>query len=481
MKNINIKSFLAYSFILCTSVACVNEKFDTPRAESLCETLTPNKKVSDFTEKAPTSGFITNKTDDIIEAIVTSSDEGGTFYKSISFESVDDKFGVSTVGFSISVDQSNLHTEFEPGRKVYIKMNGLSYVSKNGSTVIGEIFNNGTPNNTTDDQVGRISFVTYKNIIRKSCENVGEEKIVKKPLFINQILNDSYINKLIELKDVQFLDASVGKKYFDPTLNNLGGATNHLITDLNGNKIIVRISEFAKFASKTISNKNGKIRGILTKFGSDYQFIPRTEKDIQLTEDRKEVDLAPALGGSSLAYLGAFTENFESYIAGTSATTGTKNFPKYINDPLLGSKYWYVTSFSNNKYIVMSAFNSASTGQDLNNKSYFIVPVDFTAANSMSFKTQDRFNTGSVLKVYYSTNYIPLSKVSSATLTDITSNFTIASGTLTGTTKPFVNSGIFNFPANLTGNGYIIFEYSGGYSFNPAITTTIHIDDIVIN
>ncbi|MCH4830057.1 MULTISPECIES: DUF5689 domain-containing protein [Flavobacterium] len=478
MKNINIKSFLVYSFILCTSVACVNEKFDTPSTNNLCESLTANKKVTDFTTQAPTSGFTTHKADDIIEAVVTSSDEGGTFYKSISFESIDN--GSGTVGFSIPVDQSNLHTEFEPGRKVYIKMNGLSYTNKNASTIIGEIFNNETPNNTADDQVGRISFVTYKNIIKKSCENVGEERIVKKPLFINQILNDSYINKLIELKDVQFLDASVGKKYFDPTLNNLGSATNHLITDLNGNKIIVRISEFAKFASKIISNKNGKIRGILTKFGSDYQFIPRTERDIQLTEDRKEVDLAPALGGSALTYSGSFTENFDTYTAG-SVTTGTKDFPKYINDPLLGSKYWYVTSFSSNKYIVMSAFNSASSGQEQNNKSYFIVPVDFTAANSMSFKTQDRFNTGSVLKVYYSTNYVPFSKVSDASLTDITSNFTIASGTLTGTTKPFVNSGVFNFPVNLTGNGYIIFEYSGGYSLSPARTTTIHIDDIVVN
>ena len=33
----------------------------------------------------------------------------------------------------------------------------------------------------------------------------------------------------------------------------------------------------------------------------------------------------------------------------------------------------------------------------------------------------------------------------------------------------------------VTGNGFIIFEYTGGYSFNPALTTTMHIDDVVIN
>ena len=109
------------------------------------------------------------------------------------------------------------------------------------------------------------------------------------------------------------------------------------------------------------------------------------------------------------------------------------------------------------------------------------MPFNFTAANNMSFKSQDRFNVGDVLKVYYSTNYVALNNISNATLTDITSNFTIASGTTGSASLPFVNSGVYNFPASLTGNGYVIFEYTGGYSFSPVLTTTMHIDDVVIN
>lgn len=477
MKKINFKGYIISSIMLTTSIACVDEHYDAPDVSNYCETLTVTKPVQDITS---TSSALYQKYtgDDIIEAVVTSSDEGGTFYKSISFESVDK--GSGTVGFSIPIDQTNLYNEYEPGRKVYIKMKDLYYYKNFGSTVIGELFDNDTPANPGDDNVGRISFANYKNVIRRSCENVGEDAIVEKPLFVKEILNDSYLNKLIEVNGVQFLDASVNKKYFDPTVNNLGGATNHMITDVNGNKIIVRISEFANFAHKSISNKNGKIRGVLTKFNSDYQLIPRFERDINLTEERKAVDLAPPIGGTALTYTGTFTENFESYTSG-NASTGQKDFPKYINDPYLGSKYWYVATFSSNKYLVMSAFSSAAAGQEQDNKTYFIMPVDFTAANSMSFKSQDRFNVGGVLKVYYSTNYIPLTKITDATLTDITSNFTIASGTTTGTTVPFVNSGLYNFPATLTGNGFIIFEYTGGYSFNPDLTTTIHLDDIVVN
>lgn len=128
----------------------------------------------------------------------------------------------------------------------------------------------------------------------------------------------------------------------------------------------------------------------------------------------------------------------------------------------------------------MSAFSNSTTFQDQLNKVYFIVPVDFTAANSFSFKTQDRFNVGGVLKVYYSTDYTPLGDINAATLVNITSSFTIASGNSGSASQPFVNSGSYNF-GSLSGNGFIIFEYTGGYSFSPALTTTMHIDDIVVN
>jgi hypothetical protein len=203
----------------------------------------------------------------------------------------------------------------------------------------------------------------------------------------------------------------------------------------------------------------------------------RTLNDINLTNPR--FDAYPPLGGTAINYLGSFTENFESYTSG-SVTTGQRIFPKYVNDAAVGADYWYVEAFSGNKYLKMSAFSNSTTFQDQLNKVYFIVPVDFTAANSFSFKTQDRFNVGGVLKVYYSTDYTPLGDINAATLVNITSSFTIASGNSGSASQPFVNSGSYNF-GSLSGNGFIIFEYTGGYSFSPALTTTMHIDDIVVN
>jgi hypothetical protein len=457
MKNYKL---IVTTLILATFSSCVNsDEFGVPNLSNECVTIAKTKEVSDITTLATASAvpYTTSETVvDYIEAYVTSSDEGGNFYKSISMMSLD-----GLKGFSMPVDNYNLYTEFEPGRKVTIKLDKNRYFNKqHGSTVIGSSYNAG---------VGRISGVEYKNVILRSCDDVDEISIVKN-LTIAQAKNDQYLNMLIEFDAVQFTDASVGKKYFDATLNSIGGATNHEITDQFGNKVIVRVSEFAVFASNAVPSKNGKIRGVMTKYNSDYQFMIRTLKDVDLTNDRLDIDLYPPIVGTALVYDTTLNEPFTSY-----TTTNQQIFPKYINDAAVGSRYWQVKTFSGNKYIQMSSFGGTPEA----NRSLFIVPVNMTTANTLSFKTKDGFNNGAVLKVYYTTNYVPGTQISSATLNNITSSFTIASGTVTGYATNFTNSGTYTIPASVTGNGFFVFEYVGNGS--GGATTTMQIDDIVIN
>ena len=457
MKNIKL---IVTTVILATLSSCVNgDDYGVPDLSNECVSITKTKEVSDITNISTATAvpYTTSETViDYIEAYVTSSDEGGNFYKSISMMSLD-----GLKGFSMPVDNYNLYTEFEPGRKVTIKLDKNRYFNKqHGSTVIGSSYNNG---------VGRISGVEYKDVILRSCTDVNENTIVKN-LTIAQAKNDQYLNMLIEFDAVQFTDASLGKKYFDASLNNLGGATNHEISDQFGNKVILRVSEFATFASNVVPSKNGKIRGVMTKYNSDYQFMIRTLNDVNLTNDRLAIDLYPPIGGTGIVYDTTLNEPFTSY-----TTTNQQIFPKYINDAAIGSRYWQVKTFSGNKYIQMSSFGGTPEA----NRSLFIVPVNMTAANTLSFKTKDGFNNGAVLKVYYTTNYVPGTQISGATLVDITSNFTIASGTTTGYATNFTNSGTYNIPAGVTGNGFFVFEYVGNGS--GGVTTTMQIDDIVIN
>jgi len=457
MKNIKL---IITTVVLATLSSCVNgDDYGVPNLSNECVTIAKTKEVSDITNisTATTVPYTTSETVvDYIEAYVTSSDEGGNFYKSISMMSLD-----GLKGFSMPVDNYNLYTEFEPGRKVTIKLDKNRYFNKqNGSTVIGSSYNNG---------VGRISGVEYKNVILRSCTDVNENDI-KKNLTIAAAKNDQYLNMLIEFDAVQFTDASLGKKYFDASLNNLGGATNHEISDQFGNKVILRVSEFATFASNAVPSQNGKIRGVMTKYNSDYQFMIRTLNDVNLTNNRLDIDLYPPIGGTAIVYDATLNEPFTSY-----TTTNQQIFPKYINDAAVGSRYWQRKVFGGNTYIQMSSFGGTPEA----NRSLFIVPVNMTAASTMSFKTLSGYYNGAVLKVYYTTNYVPGTQITTATLVDITSSFTIPVGPANAYATAFTSSGIYNIPAGITGNGFFVFEYVGNGS--GGATTTMQIDDIVIN
>ncbi len=436
-----IKLLLSVAFI-ASLTSCVNgDDYGTPEFE--CVSITKTKEVADVTNTATAAAkpYTTDETVvDYIEAYVTSSDEGGNFYKSISMMSLD-----GLKGFSMPVDSYNLYTEYEPGRKVTIKLDKNVYYNKqHGSTVIGASFNGG---------VGRLSGIQYQDVILRSCEKVDENTIVKN-LTIAQAKNDANLNMLIEFDGVQFTDASVGKSYYDTALPSFGGATNHKLRDVAGNTIIVRFSEFATFATKKIPTGNGKLRGVLTKFGSDYQFMVRTENDVNLNGTRLD-----------LTFLQSVNEPFTPYAANASA------FDNYYNVATAGSYLWQVKSFGGNKYIQMTANNSGG-----DNRALFVVPVNFNNVSAMSFKTNDGYDNGAVLKVYYSFDY-NTGNPAAATLTDITSNFTISSGHPTSYGPGFINSGTYNFPG-LNGTGYIVFEYVGN---GNGVKTTMQIDDILIN
>lgn len=458
MKN-KIKNIFIATILIGLFSGCVNDTFDTPVQETCVSPgLTKTKEVANiYTVATGTTAIYT--ADDIIEAYVISSDEGGNFYKSMYFQPVN-----GSKGFNLSVDEVNVYTKnFQPGKKVFLKLKGLAYANPT-SFGRGLIF--GAPP-TDVFAVDRLSGLTYKNYLIPSCDVVSEDAIVHH-ITLAQANSDTYLNTLVEFDDVQFIGESAGETY-DLVLND--DFDSSIFVTNGSNSLTVRTSRFANFAGYTIPSGKGKIRGVLTRYGTgatSYQIILRTERDVNMPNPR--VDYQLPIVGNSIQYLPTFTENFESY----AVTIIGANFPKYVNDAYKGGRYWDVKTFRSNKYIQMTSFNSGGT-----NKTYLAMPVAFTPGKKLSFKTKDGFYNGPVLKVYYSTNYVAGGDLSQATLVDITSSFAIANGTITGYATNFTNSGNYIIPANLTGNGFFLFEYSNAGS--PQITTTIQIDDIVVN
>ena len=471
MKNKIINLFIITSMIGLFSSCTEKDHYDAPVAEECVNPgLTKTKEVADLWASAPTGASpgatvvyhnysipgdpTSPEIPDYIEGYVISSDEGGNFFKSMYIQPTD-----GSRGFNLSVDAYNLYTtHFQPGKKVFLKLNGLAYANP-PTYARGLVF--GAPP-TDIYAVDRLAIGKLSEHLIPSCDVVSEDTFVKH-LTLAQALNDSYLNTLVEIDGVQFKTdcATYSKKDFDTSLKIWTGS---------GSTLDVRTSRYANFAGTAVPSGNGKIRGVLSKYNTGYQIILRTERDVKFTGARIATPPPPAIGGTSLTYSGSFTENFESY----TATTAGAALPKYINAVTVGSKYWDVGSYSNNEYIKTSAFNNGCT------KNYFIVPVDFTAANGFSFTTLDGYNDGVPLKVYYSTDFNPANSIDLATLVDITSKFTIADGrptTSAGYASDFTPSGNYAIPSSLTGNGYFIFEYDG----TTGKTTTMEIDDITVN
>lgn len=259
--------------------SCVNDDdYNLPNLECVETVLTKTMEPSEINATSVVKLY-DGAPNSVIEAYVVSSDVAGNFFKTISLQTLDGSFG-----FSVPTDVTTVFEAFEPGRKVLIELSNTKdsvYVDiKHGSLRVGQLFNANTPR----QEVGRLSVEKFKKVVHRSCVKVSEEDLVQK-LTIAEAMTDAKINTLIELQNVQFNTNAIGKTYYDEN-NQIGGATNHYLVDQTGNGIIFRTSSFANYSSKIVPDGSGTVRGVLTKFNSEYQFIARSEDDVKLTSPR---------------------------------------------------------------------------------------------------------------------------------------------------------------------------------------------------
>jgi hypothetical protein len=444
----NLKFYTVFLGIVMLFGSCVKEEFDVPKLICTQPDLKVNRTVEEV--RASTSSIVTQyKYDDIIEAYVVSSDESGNFFKTISFQTLATNT-VPATGFSVPVDASNTHVDFRLGNKVYIKMKDQYTDLNYGGMRIGSIY----VNTYNEGSVGRISSNDYKKVLNASCTMVNEELLVR-TFSIPDLLQDSNINTLVELSDVQFTNDAIGRHYYEES-NDVGGATNWSLTDKLGNQVLFRTSSFADFAGKIVPDGNGKIRGVLTKFGSDYQLLARSEKDVALT------------GTAAVPF---FAENFQS------VETNTKlNLPGWTNMVQKGTKYWLGTLYAGNGY---AEFNTTGT-KVVSNIAWLISPkidMDLHTHEVLTFRSaQHHLDVDSPLnslEVYVSKNFDGLN-IDKAT-------WILLKVVLPKQATPwyqFVGSGGVDL-SSYTGKINIAFKYTGSGK-NLALDGAFQVDDVQI-
>lgn len=445
MKNIVLNLFLGTSLLLICS--CNNE-IETPQLAC----TQPDFKVNKTVEKVHELSGTTAKQylyDDIIEAYVVSSDEGGNFFKSISLQTKASPI-IPAIGFSVPVDVSNTYIDYRVGNKVYVKMKNQFTDLYYGALRIGSLY----VSNAGDPTVGRISQNEFKNVLNASCTIIDENQLVES-LSIEEALDDRKLNTLIELNDVEFTEAAIGRHYFEET-NNVGGSTNWNLRDKTGNQIIFRTSSYAKFADHFVPEGSGKVRGILTKFGTDYQLMVRSENDIAMNGKRN---------------VPFFAEDFQS-------VKNNVNFalPGWSNIVEKASKLWKSMVYAGNGY---AEFNTTSTtaaeniawlvSPKINLAGYKNAVLSFRSAQH-DLKVDSPLNT---LEVYVSTNFDG-SSVNKAKWTRLEAKVP----TLLNPSREFMSSGGIDLSA-YSGNINIAFRYVGSGK-DKTLNGAFMVDDIKI-
>ncbi|AOW08553.1 DUF5689 domain-containing protein [Flavobacterium gilvum] len=444
----SVKFYIVFLGIAVVFGSCAKEEFIVPKLSCNQPDLTVNRTVQEV--QASANSVVTQyKYDDIIEAYVVSSDEGGNFFKTISFQTLSTPTSPA-VGFSVPVDASNSYIDFRLGNKVYIKMKNLYTDIYFGGMRIGDIYANAK----NEAGVGRISQNDYKKVLNASCTVIDESKLVEY-VTIEEALNDSKLNTLIELKDVEFTEAALGFHYFEET-NNVGGATNWNLRDKTGNQIVFRTSSYADFSYHLVPEGSGNIRGILSKFGSDYQLMVRSEKDIVMTGNRN---------------VPFFAEDFQ-------AVKNNVNFalPGWSNIVEKATKLWKSIVYGGNGY---AEFNTTSTtaaenvawlvSPKINLKDYKNAILSFRCAQH-DLKIDSPLNT---LEVYVSTNFDG-SNISKAKWTKLKAKVP----SLSTPAREFISSGGIDL-SPYSGNINIAFKYIGSGK-DKTLNGAFMVDDIKI-
>jgi len=384
-----------------------------------------------------------------IEGYVVSNDEPGNFYKTLVIQ---DRPENPTAGISISTESTNMYTFYEPGRKIYVRVDGLYSGVYNGLPTLGAF--------DGSDNVARMSVIEFDERVFRSLTT---ETIVPRIKTIGE-LNPSDLNTLIALEDVQISDADVGEPYGN--LDNTFGVNRIIINCERTESIVLRNSGFANFKNEIMPTGSGTLTAVMSWFGAAAQLLIRDTDDVDFSNPRCEEEEGEF---DEIILNLPFSENFEGVTVGEDINiNGWRNV-----NVSGGSRKYDGREFSGNKYAQVSAFNSNESPMEV----WLVTPglnLSGAANPTLNFDTKDGFNNGAGLRVYVSTNLTD-STIGEASWTQLSA--TIATGTSNGYANNFTPSGNVDLSAYAGQVVHIGFRYTGS---SNGITTTYQIDNIAV-
>lgn len=410
--------------------------------------------------------FTFQDTNQYISGFVISSDEGGNFFEEIVIQ---DALENPTIGIKVLIDLNPLFTRYEIGRRIFVKLDGLTIGIDNGVFAIGTQDGNG---------VGQIPPSFEEEFIQRSTE-VGQ--LVPLPIDLDN-LTDGMTNLYVTIPDAQFSRFEVlipNPLTFASEPQDEFDGERTLESCNNTSTIIFSTSTFADFKSLELPSGRGSIQGVLTRdfFGEVFNFVINTPEEINFdasVERCDPIELSCGLA-SSQGTINIFEDDFEtqtpfSPISGNGWTNfiqeGTESFEAF-------------TSGGANPSLGVSARIGSFMSGDASSIAWLITPaIDLDAQDNetLRFMTSNSFSDGSELELLFSPDWDGTeANITNATWGVVPDAFIVQDDDFFG---DWFDSGIVDLSC-ATGTVYFAFRYTG--SGDGAFDGTFEIDEFTID
>ena len=274
--------------------------------------------------------------DKYLEGYVISNDQWGNFYKTLI---VQDDPGLPAAGLKILLDQTNISQRFDVGRRILIKLSGLTVGLNSGVLTLGL------------EDGGALSALPKNDFMPLILRDTIVVPIVPRQISLDH-LGPQHTNLWMKLEDVQFhrFQCNIAPPMtFAADPADLYDGERWLQQCDSEQYLILKTSTYADFSTNNLPSEVFTIQGVVQfDYFGDYLVLSVNEpSDLMINDNLRcdpvvldcgEVDASyPIIWGQSFNQI----DNLEALLAlGWSAPP--------TNDPEV---YWTIGNYGGNKYL----------------------------------------------------------------------------------------------------------------------------------
>jgi len=372
----------------------------------------------------------------VVKGYVSSSDFSGNFYKEFYMQ---DAIENPTAGIKVSINQVDSYNQFNVGREVYIKLQGLSIGETNSGDGVIAIGGGG---NTAGDEISEISENRASDCILRSSNSFS---LVPLALNLSDI-NDSHIGLYVSALSAQFSSGLEGLTYVDPDEDY--DTQRDIESCVDSGTLKLETSAFSNFNDSMLPTEgSGTITGIITRdyFGDNRVMMLNTKDDVNFDSSRCDP---------------LFADDFSS-----------NNLDNWTVVSVTGEQQWEITPYGNP---APSAKISGFSGGSNANEDWLITgTIDLSSLSTvtLNFQSVVRYN-GPSLEVYASSDFSGGDPTSDGNWTQLS----VTLDTDSSSWSSWTDSGNIDLSSYAGGNVYIAFKYIS----TSSASATYEIDNVLL-